>query len=400
MKPLSLPSSPSPPRTPHAAILVAVTATGPLALNLFVPSMPGLVASFGTDQATVQLTLTLYLIGVAGGQLIYGPLSDRFGRRPLLLAGLMLYVAAGVMCALAPSIGLLIAGRVAQAIGGCAGMVLSRAIVRDLYGRDQAARVLAYITMAMAVAPAMAPAIGGYLDEWFGWRAGFAVLVAFGGAVLALSLVNLHETHFDRRPLPGLAGLALGYLELARTPAFLGYALNTAFTTSAFFAFLAGAPHIMVDLLHRSPREYGILFVMISVGYMIGNFLAARLSHRLGTERLVAIGSTLSLAATLLLLGLALAGVLSPLAIFVPTGLMGMANGISMPGSVAAAISVNPNVAGTASGLLGFLQMTIGAAATQAVGLLADGTQMPMVGVMVACTTLALAGYRFARISR
>lgn len=390
-------SPPSGVRPPHVALLVAVTAVGPLALNIFVPSMPGLVRVFDTDYATVQLTLTLYLVGVAAGQLIYGPLSDRFGRRPLLLAGLGFFVAASVLCALADSVGLLIAGRILQALGGCAGMVLSRAIVRDVYDRDRSASVLAYITMAMAVAPALAPALGGFLEAWTSWRVGFVLLAAVGGATLAWSLAALHETHHTRLPLPGPGSLAVIHLDLLRKPAFLGFALTMAFGTASFFGFLAGAPYLVIDRLERPASEYGALFLLISLGFMLGSFIAGRLSVRLGTLRMIALGMAAILAGLAPMLALALGGVFTSLAIFGPMALIALGNGIVMPNAVAAAVSVNPQVAGTASGLLGFLQMLVGAGVTVVVGHLDADTQLPMVAVMAACIVLAMLAYRAAR---
>lgn len=247
---------------PSLLILVAVSAIGPLALNLFVPSMPGLQAAFGIPYATAQLTLTLYLIGLAAAQLIYGPLSDRFGRRPTLIAGLWLFVAGSLAAAVAPSIELLIAARMAQALGGAAGIVLARAIVRDLYGREKAASMIGYITMAWVLAPMIAPVVGGLLDQAFDWRAGFWLLAAAGVAVVLSCHVYLHETHHDRSLGGGWRGLLEGYRWLLRRPRFNAYALTTGFTSSVFFSFLAGAPYVMVEVLGRSPVEYGLWFIL------------------------------------------------------------------------------------------------------------------------------------------
>jgi DHA1 family bicyclomycin/chloramphenicol resistance-like MFS transporter len=188
-------SQTTPPRRPPLFIIIAVVACGPLAIHILVPSLPGLQIIFDTNYATVQLTLTLYFFAFAGAQLIYGPLSDRFGRRPVLLAGMALYVGGGVICLSASTIEVLIGGRIVQGIGGCAGFVLARAIVRDLYEREKAASMLAYVTMAMVVVPMMAPGIGGYLDLWFGWWASFFLVVTYGivvtvAAILVLQLLR------------------------------------------------------------------------------------------------------------------------------------------------------------------------------------------------------------------
>ncbi|EWY41323.1 multidrug transporter [Skermanella stibiiresistens SB22] len=383
-------------RPPHIAILIAITAIGPMALNIFIPSIPGLVRVFETDYGTAQLALTLYLVGIGCGQLIYGPLSDRFGRRPVLLAGLGIFVAASLVCALAPSIGTLIAGRIVQAVGGCAGMVLSRAIVRDVHERDKAASTLAYITMAMAVAPAIAPALGGFLEVWFGWRASFLMVLACGAAVWLWSLGSLRETNFQRQPLPGIIGMVKGYGALLRNRAYLGFALNTAFVSAVFFAFLAGAPYIMIELLKRPPSEYGALFVLVSAGYALGSFIAARLATRLGARRLVLVGTVTNIAGVAVMGVLGLLGHFHALGIFLPMCLAAVGSGIAMPSGIAAAISVNPRVAGAASGLLGFLQMSVGAVATVAVGYLKDDDQMPMILVMVVAGALSVGAYLMA----
>ena len=302
---------------PPIWILIAATATGPLALNIFVPSMPGLVSTFNTDYATVQLALTLYLISIAFAQLVYGPASDRFGRRPALLVGLAIYAGASALCAFAWSIESLIAGRMLQAIGGCAGMVLGRAIVRDVYERDRAAGVIAIITMAMAVAPAIAPALGGYLDSVFGWRASFAVPALMGIIVLAGASAGLNET--NRTPVPSIDVMAMlrNYGSLLRSRAFIGYAGNTACSVGAFFSFLAGAPYVMIEILNRGPEEYGFYFVLISVGYIAGNFAASRLSARLGVDRMIPFGVGISLLGAVIGVGCVIAGIAftgSPLA--------------------------------------------------------------------------------------
>ncbi|WP_375594241.1 multidrug effflux MFS transporter [Algihabitans albus] len=381
---------------PSLLILVAVSAIGPLALNLFVPSMPGLQAAFGIPYATAQLTLTLYLIGLAAAQLIYGPLSDRFGRRPTLIAGLWLFVAGSLAAAVAPSIELLIAARMAQALGGAAGIVLARAIVRDLYGREKAASMIGYITMAWVLAPMIAPVVGGLLDQAFDWRAGFWLLAAAGVAVVLSCHVYLHETHHDRSLGGGWRGLLEGYRWLLRRPRFNAYALTTGFTSSVFFSFLAGAPYVMVEVLGRSPVEYGLWFILSSLGYMTGNGLAGRFSERLGVERMIALGTILAFLGAATALGLFLAGALAPWALFVPMLLVAVGNGLAIPNGIAGAVSVNPRLAGTAAGLAGFLQLGLGAATSQSVGLLQGIEPYAVVYVMTAGALIAVLVHQVA----
>ena len=372
---------------------MGASAIGPLALNIFIPSMPGLQTAFATDYATVQLTLTLYLAATAVAQLFLGSWSDRFGRRPVLLLGLILFLIGSVIAALAISIKMLIISRIIQAVGGCAGLVLGRAIIRDLYDQDTAASRIAYVTMAMVIAPMLAPTLGGFLDVWFGWRASFVVLALFGALVLVLTIYLLPETHHERQPLPGIGAMFKGFAVLLRAPLFCGYALNMSFAAAMFFSFLAGAPYIMVELLGRSPAEYGLYFIFISLCYMAGNFIAGRLSKRLGIQRMLLISSTLGVIATTLLLSLALAGILTPWAIFGPMMLVALSNGINLPNSTSGAISVKPQMTGAAAGLSGFMQIATGALVTFLVGWLQQDSQWPMVLMMFAASLLAYAAF-------
>ncbi|MGQ0484901.1 MAG: multidrug effflux MFS transporter [Hyphomicrobiales bacterium] len=265
---------------PSFIILVAISAIGPLALNIFMPSMPGLQGEFGISYGVAQLTLTLFLVGMAVCQLFYGPLSDRHGRRPLLLGGMSLFAIASLLAAIAPTIELLIAARLIQALGGAAGIVLARAMVRDVYDRDKSASVISYITMAFVLAPMVAPVLGGFLDTFAGWRASFWLLSILGALVLAAAWMSLPETHVNRAAPGSGVGLLEGFVRLIAIPRFRGYSLTLAFASSVFFAFLGGAPHIMVDVLKRTPLEYGAWFITVSIGYMAGNFLSGRYTER------------------------------------------------------------------------------------------------------------------------
>ena len=389
------PGPASPGKKPSLAILIALSAIGPLALNIFVPSMPGLQTTFGISYATAQLTLTLYLIGTATCQLVYGPLSDRFGRRPVMIVGQGLFVAASLAAALAPTIDILIAARTLQAVGGAAGIVISRAIVRDLYGREKSASVLGYITAAWVLAPMIAPTLGGFLDGVGGWAASFFFLTGVGALVWLAALALLHETHHTREPVPMLSAMLVGFAQLLRTPKFLAYTMTMAFGSGVFFSFLAGAPYIMVVVLERSPLEYGLWFIIVSAGYMGGNILAGRYSERAGVDRMVGIGAALSLVGTGACLLLILAGVISPVAIFVPMILVAFGNGMGLPNGIAGAMSISPALAGTAAGLAGFMQMGLGAALSQSVGVLQNFSPWASLYVMVVSAALSLLAYRW-----
>ncbi len=388
---------------PLLAVLVLATGLGPFAMQVFLPALPAIQAGFATSAAAAQLAFSLSTLAIAFATLVYGPLSDRIGRRPALLGGLFVYLLGTGLCALAPSLELLVLGRVVQAAGGCAGMVLSRAIVRDLYPREQAAQALAWITMAMVVAPTMAPALGGFLVDRAGWRSIFALGLAVGAGVLLACRARLVETGRPGGPGgPGSAAATMltAFAVLMRHRAFRGFAAQAAFSMAVFFGFLAAAPFLVVETYGRPALEYGLLFVLISGSFMAGNFAAARLSARLGSERMILLGSLGSLAGAALALALALFGLRTPLALFLPTALGAFAQGLAMPNAQAAIVSVVPGLAGTAAGLSGFLQMTTAALAAQLVGSLPTDTPLPATLAMTVCAGLALLGALHAGVRK
>ena len=381
------------PARPSFAILVAISAVGPLALNIFVPSMPGLQTEFGVPYGTAQLTLTLFLIGMAVCQLIYGPISDKLGRRPMLLGGLSVFVAASLMAGFAASIEWLIAARLLQALGGAAGIVLARAMVRDVFDRETSASVISYITMAFVVAPMLAPALGGFLDVHGGWRTSFWLLAVLGAAVLTAAWFRLPETHVAR----GMAGRGMGLAEAAvrlfAIARFRSYTVTLALTSAVFFAFLGGAPHIMVDVLKRTPMEYGIWFALVSVGYMTGNFLSGRYTMRIGIDRMMLYGVAITLVGGVLCLAAAVTGFLSPFTLFLPMGFAALGNGLTIPNGTTGAISVDPRFTGSAAGWAGFSQMAVGALASQLVGSLQGGYPFAVFWFMAGASILALASH-------
>ena len=374
---------------PPLALLVLVTATAPAALHILVPSLPLLATVFHAPAARVQLVLTLFLAGIAVGQLVYGPVSDRLGRRPVLIAGLVLFLIGTALCGLAWSLPVLIIGRVLEACGGCAGMVLGRAIVRDLYDRERAAGAIATITMAMSLVPSLSPALGAYLAEWVGWRADFVLLAAVGTGVLGLIVCKLEETHGIPSSVR-VAGMARSFVLLLRSPAFLGFAFATAFTSASWFTFLASAPYLLSEVLHEPPSTYGLMIVLPMLGYILGNAGVARLSVALGISGVFILGLALSLVSGVMLAVWCLVD-LTPWALFVPMAISSIGNGLSQPPGIAAGLSVHPQIAGAASGLIGFLQMIVAALGTFLIGQLPQNTPLAMIVVVGASLAFALA---------
>lgn len=370
-------------KRPSLVILILATGLGPLAINIILPSLPGLQDVFQAEYNIVQLTLTLYLASLAVAQLVYGPLSDRYGRRPAMLTGMSLFVLGGLVCMFAPSIEILIIGRILQAVGGCAGVVISRAIIRDLYDQNRAASMMAYVTMAMVVAPMFAPALGAFFDNAFGWRASFIFLSGVGFVVLIASFFKLYETH-DISRTGASSDSAMGIISLLRVPAFYGYIFMLGFTSGVFFSFIGGAPFVVVKVLGSSPQLFGIYFIGVSIMYMSGNFFAARFSVRLGTDKMILIGMMIALTGVSFLVYCYANDLLTTETLFMSMGIVAMGNGTAIPNGVAGAVSINPQRAGTASGITGFLQMSVGAASAQLVGLMLDQSQsaLPLVMMM------------------
>ncbi|WP_448204413.1 multidrug effflux MFS transporter [Azospirillum sp. sgz302134] len=364
-------------------LLTALVAFGPLSTDLYLPSLPTLVTVFGTDIATVQLTLSVFLVGFAVSQLVYGPVSDRFGRRPALLGGVAIYLVASAACALTDSIGGLILARFFQALGACCGPVVARAVVRDVFGRDRAATALAYMAMAMTLAPAVGPILGGVITELFGWRGNFLLLTGFAVLILGATWALLAETnaHRDENALqPGR--MAANYILLLRDRGFLGFMLTVAFTYSGIFAFISGSSFVLIGRLHLTPAQYGASFGVVVLGYTLGSFLAGRLSHRKGGPWMIRTGTALSLAGGLLGVALAVADVAHLAAVVAPVFVFMVGAGLTLPNAMAGAVGPYPMMAGLASALVGFAQMAIAAGVGVAVGHLHTGTQRPMMGAI------------------
>lgn len=388
---------PTPPANTRAfiAVLAVITALGPLSMQIILPVLPVMQVAFEVPAATVQYVLSLALFTIAFSTLVYGPASDRYGRRPVLVIGLVIFVTGSAIAAVAPTIELVILGRIVQAVGGAAGMVLSRAIIRDLYDRETAARLMAYMITALVVAPMISPLIGGLLNDAFDWRAIFIFAGVIGALVLFFALPRVPETLPPGADVQTFRGMLGGFAILLRVPAFLGYAGQVGFGMGMFMAFLGAAPFVMINVLERPPTEFGLFFVMISAGFMMGTFLTGRFGERIGMDRMMRLGSALAVVFGAVMLGFVLAGIWSPWTIFLPGAAMAMANGLAMPNAQAGAVSISPQFAGTASGLLAFLQMLIGAGFAQLAGVVQDDTPLPMAVVMLTASVLAFLSSNF-----
>ncbi len=369
-----------PRRKPSIWSLIAVSMISPMGITVIVPSMPGLQTAFDADYATVQLTLSLYLLAVAVAQPFIGIFSDRFGRRPVLLWGLVLFVAASLMAVAAPNIETVILMRLLQGVGGCTGMVLGRAIIRDLYDRRQAASMIGYVTMAFAVAPMVAPSIGGLLQEQFGWKAIYWFLGISGIVCLTIAWLDVSETNHNQTESIGIGGMLRDFGSLLGDTEFVLFAASGTLAAAVFFAFIGGVPFVSEFILNLSPTTYGLWFALTPAGYSLGNFIAGRFAERIGVLRLILLGSGMLLVPIVLLIALFGLGYASAAALFFPMFLVGLSNGITLPGAIAGAISARPDMAGAASGLMGSLQTGTGAAFSAIAGAaLAGGTSaMPL----------------------
>ena len=367
-------------------LLIAMTGVSSLSLNILVPAIPSLVVKFATDPGNVQLTVSLYLMGLAVAQLVFGPLSDRIGRRPAVLTGLALATAASTSAIFAGTITSLVIWRFVQSLGASTGQTIGRAIIRDLYAREQAASMIGLITSAVVLMPMMAPLIGGILDTLFGWESIFVFSAALAGLVFVWAVLALPET----RKISGVPAEGSRFVSdlraLAASPRFFGYALCAALGSAPFFSFLAGAPHVVVTMLQRTSAEYGLWFFLPSIGFMIGNFAVSRLTARFGIDALIWAGIAFTIVGCLINAAVyaALPG-WDMATIFVPQVIIGIGNGLLLPTAVAGAVSIRPQVAGTASGATGFIQMIIGAGAAQLSGYVVAGaaSAMPLLLLML-----------------
>lgn len=348
-------------------LLVLMTFSGTLAMHMFVPALSSAARALATTPAAIQATITLYVLGMAIGQLVYGPLSDRFGRRPVILGGLTLYALSSVACMLALDVQLLVAARFAQALGGCSGFMLARAIIRDTSDAGDTVRKVSTLSVITMMGPALGPLIGGLLVSLFNWRAIFVFFVVMGAVTLGLTWRCLPETHIGRTTTNARA-LAAEYASLLKSPVFVGYVIGGGCTSTSFYAFIASAPFIFIDQLHQPVQTVGLCLFLLMSGLAIGNIVARSLGGSGRHHILMTWGSALSLLAAVFIMGMALTFGIGTVGLIAAMVVYGLGIGICNPVAAARSISVNPRVAGSASGLYGFVQMSIGALCTTLAG--------------------------------
>lgn len=377
-------------KPPSLAVLVAITTINPLALNILQPALPEMARTLATDYGTIQLTLSFYLVASALAQIGLGPITDRYGRRPVALAGMAIFVLGSAASVFATSVLMLVLGRIVQAAGGVTGFVVSRAVIRDLYGRDVAASKLGYVTMAMVIVPMLSPLVGGWIVLHFGYTAVFVFMAAAGAVALIFATVDLSETRQKGDSEMGVSFMS-AYTFLITSRAFVAHSLTMGFTSATFFTFLAGSPYVVIELQQTSPASFGLWWVIASIAFMFGNFVAGRLGERIGSNMLVRIGTALPLFGLVLLaLGYAMMPG-EPAVLFLATIPSWIGSGMSLPGASANALSVRPDLAGAAAGLSGAVHLGAGAIAAFVVGHLLADSAWPMIAVMAVTSLGAVA---------
>lgn len=372
-------------------ILGSLSAIGPFSIDMYLPAFPEMAQTFHTSAAQVGLSLTAFFAGIAAGQLIYGPLTDRYGRKKPLIIGLSIYVLTSLLCAFAPTISWLIAARLLQALGGCVGMVVSSAVVRDLFPVTETARIFSTLILVMGLAPMIAPTLGGFIASFLGWRFIFLALTLLSSLLLLAVLFYLPESKgpdatLSLRP----AAVFSSFLVVLKENTFLRYALSGSLATAGMFAYIAGSPFVFIERFGLTERQYGLAFGMNALGLVAASQLGRLLLKKYTSEKIVLLS-----AITLALLGTALAlgnifqvwsAVVNLTLIFCFLFCLGFI----MPNTNALALAPFAKHAGSASALMGSLRMLSGVLASAAVSFFHNGTAVPMTGVMMACAILSL----------
>jgi MFS transporter, DHA1 family, multidrug resistance protein len=378
-----------------AVILGALTAMGPLAIDLYLPALPTITDDLATSSSAAQASVAIYFIGVAIGQAFYGPLSDRFGRKPALYFGLVLFMLASVGCALAPDIRLLIACRFLQALGGCAPLVVPRAIVRDLFAQRESVRMLSLLILVMGVAPILAPLVGGQLLVTFGWRSAFWALAAYSAVWFGLTFFlldeSLPETRRRREPLSAILRI---YGRLLLDRGYMGYVVSGGLMFAGLLTYITGSSFVYIELFGVRPDRFGFFFGMNAIGLIAASQVNGWLAGRVDPRRIVSTVLPLATLAGVILLFDAYTGTGGFVGILVPLFCFIVCHGFVFPNTTALAMEPHGSIAGSASALLGTLQFVLGASAGALVGLTSNGTAVPFAAIIAGCGAAAWTTYQ------
>ncbi|MEC9361928.1 MAG: multidrug effflux MFS transporter [Pseudomonadota bacterium] len=370
-------------------MLGTIIAIGPMTIDMYLPALPTLQAHFGVDTAAVQFTLSIYFIGLACGQLMYGPIADRFGRRRPLLVGLALYTVASVLCAFAPTIEVLTASRLLQALGGCSGMVITRAMVRDRFDPTDTARIYASLVLVMGVAPILAPLVGGQLLGLIGWRAIFVALAIFGTVCWTIAYTGLSETLAMRSEPIRIGRVLRGYAALLVHRRFMGYALATGIGSGGMFSYISGAPFVFIEVFGVPVQHFGWLFGANAVGFVVVSQLNGWFLDRWSPDRILRAALLGYAGFGVIMTTAAASGVGGLAGVAVPLFVCVSSLGLVFPNATAMAMEPFGTQAGLAAAAMGTLQFGAAALGGSAVGHLHDGTPLPMATVVTACAVLA-----------
>lgn len=389
---MTTPPAPGRARTVVLTILLAALAAfPPMAVDQYLPAFPEIRAALGASAAGMQWTLSVFFIGFAAGQLIFGPLSDRFGRLPPLMVGVVAFILASAACAVSSSIEALIFWRGVEGLGAAAGSVIGRAMIRDLYDGTKAASMLSLMALVMGIAPMVAPILGAGVTAWFGWAANFQTLALFGAVCMVGAIAGLRETlPLERRRPAAPRAILAAYATLARDRRFVAYALSSGFSFGGYFAYISGSPFAFMELNQVSPTVYSYLFGLNVLGMMALASLNSRLVGRFGIDVMLRQGLRLGAAGGVAFLLLALGGIQGLYGVAAALFLFVSAQGMITPNAMAGALSIRPEMAGTASALAGTGMFVIGAVAGAMVGLLFDGSLRPMAAIIAAAALGAL----------
>jgi MFS transporter, DHA1 family, multidrug resistance protein len=376
------------PRWYFFVALLSVTFIGPLSLHLFIPAMSAVKDAFGVSTGAAQLTMSLAMLSMAFFTVAYGGLSDRLGRKRVLLAGLVLFTCGAAACMVAPNMPMLLAGRILQGAGAGCGVVLARAIARDVYGQERVAQVIAYLTAAYVLGPMLAPPVGGQLTAAFGWRALFVLASVVGLLVIFAVIFGVPETRAQSAAAP--RSVFAGYKLLLRRPRFVGFMLQPGLMSAAFYTQATAASFLAAEHLGADPAKIGWWFFAFPIGFLTGSFISGRIGARRSIEFMTILGGVIGVVNGGLLVAWFYFGGISMAALYIPGTFVSLAQGLSMPYAQAGAMAVDPELSGSASGAVVFSQFFWPAALQQLTGLLADGTWVPMAAVHCAAVTGAL----------